>query len=367
MADISFGKLLYSDNADCYLSNISLNDCDKHLIQQARDAIRNCLREKYPIILEKITQKKPQKPRFFTQGSFKYKTLNKPEKSPPQQADIDDGCYLPMSYVVQTNDRPKTASHQVFMAAEEALEPLCKSKNWTLLTSKDTCIRIIITDHIHVDIPLYAIPELEFIKLEAAYDSGKFRDSASWNKLPVNSVLLAHRKNGWVHSDPREVSEWFLSRLNVHGEQFRRIVRYIKAIRDHLWDSGGPSSLLLMVLVDMLYVSDYEDDQVLRAILSQISKKFGEDIRNPCDPAESLTDRLGSARCREASARFLMASQELESACHNASSDSIVSFINRIRNSVFGRRLPCNPSAVVLKEYPSLTANSFPSIRTKAG
>ena len=35
-------------------------------------------------------------PRFWTQGSFTYDTLNKPYKTPPQEMDIDDGTYLPI-------------------------------------------------------------------------------------------------------------------------------------------------------------------------------------------------------------------------------------------------------------------------------
>ncbi|MBL0539609.1 cyclic GMP-AMP synthase DncV-like nucleotidyltransferase [Aeromonas caviae] len=33
-------------------------------------------------------------PRFWVQGSYKYKTLNKPYHKPPQQMDIDDGTYM---------------------------------------------------------------------------------------------------------------------------------------------------------------------------------------------------------------------------------------------------------------------------------
>ena len=34
-------------------------------------------------------------PRFWTQGSFQYDTLNKPFQA-PQEMDIDDGTYMPM-------------------------------------------------------------------------------------------------------------------------------------------------------------------------------------------------------------------------------------------------------------------------------
>ncbi|MFP3534269.1 hypothetical protein SB763_33485, partial [Burkholderia sp. SIMBA_042] len=87
----------------------------------------------------------------FTQGSWAYKTLNSPAQR-PQQADVDDGCYLPLSFVSQTK-RPSTATTVFFAAAEEALKPLVEEKGWKLVTDKPTCIRIIIASYAHIDIP----------------------------------------------------------------------------------------------------------------------------------------------------------------------------------------------------------------------
>ena len=51
-------------------------------------------------------------PRFFTQGSFSYKTINDPCWVPPQQMDLDDGCYLPLAFVKAA--KPAAAAQAFF-------------------------------------------------------------------------------------------------------------------------------------------------------------------------------------------------------------------------------------------------------------
>ncbi|MEN1592931.1 CBASS cGAMP synthase, partial [Pseudomonas aeruginosa] len=133
---------------------------------------------------------------FFTQGSWAYKTLNAPAQH-PQQADVDDGCYLPMSFVSQTK-RPSTAATVFFAAAEEALKPLVEERRWKLVTDKPTCIRIVIAAYAHIDIPLYAIPDEEFVTLAKAsmerygYDSlteaVNMAERDAWTALPADKV-----------------------------------------------------------------------------------------------------------------------------------------------------------------------------------
>lgn len=362
--DVKFGSLLYRQEGESYLSNISLTDKEKEEIRAAKDSIRSCLKQHYPEALERLFGKKPVIPRFFTQGSYKYNTLNAPEKVPPQQADIDDGCYLPMEYITDVTAKPSVASEAVFKAAENALTLLCKSKNWDLITEKDTCLCIIISQKIHVDIPLYAIPSTDFKSLERMLVC----DSAlHWDELPVNDVLLAHRKKGWTKSDPREVSEWFRKCIKEKGEQFRRIIRYIKAIRDHLWESGGPSSLLLMVIISHIYISDcYEDDSdALRSVLMEMPDVFLSNVINPCDKSESLTERLGDKGCHEAKEKFYKVSVELTKACENVTDQTKGEFIRVLRKEIFGSRLPDDESAVKVTNFKNEKYLHFE--RTKAG
>lgn len=130
-----------------------------------------------------------------TQGSWAYKTLNSPAQT-PQQADIDDGAYLPLSFVAQAG-KPSLASAVSFAAAEEALRPLVKSNGWVLKTDKPTCIRIIISSLAHIDVPLYAIPDGDFETLQKAalsiygyltFDEAiKRAERDTWIALPTGS------------------------------------------------------------------------------------------------------------------------------------------------------------------------------------
>ncbi|EDU9613118.1 hypothetical protein ZA97_004666, partial [Salmonella enterica subsp. houtenae] len=227
------------DDESCMHDELDLPPEQRDWIASARKDVRDCLRTGIPRVLNELgyTEDIPQ-PRFFTQGSWAYKTLNSPAQQ-PQQADVDDGCYLPLSFVSQTK-RPSTAATVFFNAAEEALKPLIDTKQWTLVTDKPTCIRIVIATYAHIDIPLYAIPDEEFATLRVAmerygYDSLtkaiNIAERDVWTALPADKVLLAHREHNWMASDPRPVKEWFLGEVEAKGEQLRRVVRYLKAFR----------------------------------------------------------------------------------------------------------------------------------------
>lgn len=214
------------DDESCMHDELDLTPGQRAWIASARTDVRDCLRTGIPRVLRAngYTEDVPQ-PRFFTQGSWAYKTLNSPAQH-PQQADVDDGCYLPMSFVSQTK-RPSTAATVFFAAAEEALKPLVEERRWKLVTDKPTCIRIVIAAYAHIDIPLYAIPDEEFVTLAKAsmerygYDSlteaVNMAERDAWTALPADKVLLAHRECNWMSSDPRPVKEWFLGEVEAKG------------------------------------------------------------------------------------------------------------------------------------------------------
>lgn len=302
------------DDESCIYDELNLTPERRAWIASARTDVRDCLRSGIPRVLQAsgYMEDVPQ-PRFFTQGSWAYKTLNSPAQH-PQQADIDDGCYLPMSFVSQTK-RPSTAATVFFAAAEEALKPLVEEKRWKLVTDKPTCIRIVIATDAHIDIPLYAIPDEEFVTLTAAsmkrygYDSlteaMNMAERDAWTALPAGKVLLAHRECNWMSSDPRPVKDWFLSEVEAKGEQFRRVVRYLKAFRDWKWSSGGPASILLMATAAPLFEKrDRRDDLALLDVVAAMPDRLRAGVNNPVDESESLTDRLGKEGVEDAANAF---------------------------------------------------------------
>lgn len=379
---LNLSPLFFTTVADesCMHEDLDLPPDQRALIADARKDIRGCLRTGIPrvLIASGFTEDVPQ-PRFFTQGSWAYKTLNSPAKR-PQQADIDDGCYLPLSFVTQTK-RPSTATTVFFAAAEEALRPLVKEKRWELVTDKPTCIRIVIAAYAHIDIPLYAIPDEEFVMLAKAsmeqYGFDSLMEAAikaerdAWTALPHDKVLLAHRECNWMHSDPRPVKEWFLGEVEAKGEQFRRVVRYLKAFRDWKWSRGGPASILLMAAAAPLFEKrDRRDDLALLDVVAALPNRLRAGVNNPVEESESLTDRLGEAGVEEAAKAFEMFERVLRGSVDASRSSQACIWMR----DEFGPRFPNEPHrvkvvsvAATIAAAPATTGPSELIGRTKAG
>jgi len=368
------------DDGSCMHGELDLTPEQRARIASARTDVRDCLRAGMPRVLRAsgYTVDVPQ-PRFFTQGSWAYKTLNAPAQH-PQQADVDDGCYLPLSFVSQTK-RPSIATTVFFAAAEEALRPLVEEKRWKLITDKPTCIRIVIAADAHIDIPLYAIPDDEFVTLVKAsterygYDSlteaVNMAERDAWTALPADKVLLAHRECNWMSSDPRPVKEWFLGEVEAKGEQFRRVVRYLKAFRDWSWSSGGPSSILLMAAAAPLFEKrDRRDDLALLDVVASLPARLRAGVNNPVDESESLTGRFGNAGVEEAAKAF----EKLETVLRGATDAGSPSQACIWMRGEFGPRFPNEPDRVKVVSVVATIAAAAPTTgpseligRTKAG
>jgi hypothetical protein len=379
---LNLSPLFYTTVYDesCMHEELDLTLEQRSWIAGARTDVRNCLRTGIPRVLREngYTDDVPQ-PRFFTQGSWAYKTLNSPAQR-PQQADVDDGCYLPLSFMSQTK-RPSTAATVFFAAAEDALKPLVEEKNWKLVTDKSSCIRIVIAAYAHIDIPLYAIPDEEFVTLAKAsmelYGYDSLMEAAikaerdAWTALPSDKVLLAHRECNWMTSDPRPVKEWFLGEVEAKGEQLRRVVRYLKAFRDWKWSSGGPASILLMAATAPLFEKrDRRDDLALLDVVAGLPARLRAGVNNPVEESESLTDRLGKAGVEEAVTAF----EELEKVLRGAVDASSSSQACIWMRGEFGPRFPNEPDRVKLVSVaatitaaPAMAGPSELVGRTKAG
>ncbi|WP_033464569.1 CBASS cGAMP synthase [Bordetella bronchiseptica] len=362
------------------LINITLSDHRCALILEAKEAIRTQLRTGLPAVLKEIGHPGAAvQPRFFTQGSWAYKTLNAPAH-PEQQADIDDGAYLPLSFMRLTS-KPSIASKVFFAAAETALMPLVKERKWQLITDKPTCIRIEIAEYAHIDVPLYAIPDDQFEQLRKAALSAhgyytldeamKRAERDAWTELPQDQVLLAHREDDWVKSDPRPIKRWFLGEVDRHGEQFRRIVRYLKSFRDWQWVQGGPSSILLMAAAAPLFESrDRRDDLALLDLLDTLPNALRRGVLCPTDSNESLTDRLGAAGVEDAAQKLEQLHRSLRGAIHASSPSQAIIWVRE----QFGPRFPDAPERVkvssataVVQATPAAIVSTPLVGRTQAG
>lgn len=264
-----------------FIDNITPESEKKKLIH---DAVQEIKAE----LSGKLYELHDRKPRFMTQGSAGYKTQNNPCYD-TQQIDHDIGCYYPFSE--WEDQKPKTAAKDFFSEVDSILEKLAEKKGWKTRKDKNTCARVIISDDIHIDIPLYSIPDDEFktitesVEARKSYNfaaDSKATEEESWDDFEFDKVLLAKRDGDWQESDPRKINIYFKNAFALKGEQFRRLCRYIKAWRDYKWEQCGPTSIYLMCLVDDLYDSNQgkDDDEALLQILQSIPNRLASPVVN---------------------------------------------------------------------------------------
>jgi hypothetical protein len=239
------------------------------------------------------------RPKFRMQGSASpaYRTLNDPAH-PPQQIDYDDGVYLPVSFLAETGN-PVIAAAGFYLLVETLLEPLCRKRKWSIDRTTRKCVRIVLDDHAHIDLPLYAIPDQEFMQLaeDAALakktelamvlDSATL-DESVYERLSEDELRLALREGKWITSDPRLLEDWYKQAVADFGPQVRRVSRYFKGWRDFVWvDECRLTSIILMKCVVDAFdafrgtVPDDRDDLAVLEVASRLDGYFAGDIRNP--------------------------------------------------------------------------------------
>ena len=306
-----------------YWAGLGLRDNRAQSLRDARDRIRRALRQEMPdwnsharsqnlvehrhIAL--ASRMPPLRPKFRMQGSSVYHTLNSPAHTPPQEVDYDDGVFLPTSFVNgRESNRPVVASKGYFRMVEEILVPLCDERGWELDTSKPSCVRVRIDAEAHIDLALYAIPDEEFGELTEARAMAfaakghavpeldfELADEV-YRGLLEKRIMLAQRERGWIESDPRELENWFLNAIADHGEEVRRVCRYLKGWRDYQWTRGGPSSIALMACVVAVYdelngtLPENRDDLALQAVADRLEELFSQAIPNPVLPDQDLDE-----------------------------------------------------------------------------
>jgi hypothetical protein len=336
---------LFFGREGCFLNNISLTPQQQSVLKNAREKIQNYLRSGIAMLI-KAQEGITVNPKFYSQGSAVYRTRNDPCHKPPQQIDHDLGCYLPLT-IVQDIGAPGIASSVFFGIADYLLEQLVKQEHWLGVSkNKQTCCRAIINKELHIDIPLYAIPDKEFIKLNESVEFAKSigredarsKKSDIWEAYPVTKVLLAHRTDNWKESDPRKLYEYFTKTFKQKGEQLRRICRYLKAWRDFKLIDNGPSSIYLMILADNLYNNQQtnRDDIAFLEIVTQIAEKRDLTVRNPVDLKEIINiDRENMQKLKSFAEEF---AKDLSSAIvSDASSEESCKLLQKH----FGTRFPC--------------------------
>lgn len=389
-------KLLYEAPEDVdFHTQLEVPQTQIQKLRNARDMVRQAISDGFSVWWEKI---QPQqlipldrkvadftkiylRPKFHRQGSYSYATLNSPAHVPPQQIDFDDGVFLPTTFIKGMegrNDNPIITSDGYFALVEALLGPLCKKQGWSLITDKSSCVRVVIDDKSHLDIALYAIPDDQFVTMvQKAMDMRPLAkreelvNSLSlvpevYNQLDESVIMLAKRKTGWQASDPRSIEKWFGRAIDTHGEQLRRVCRYLKAWRDYKWPAKSKlSSITLMKCAVDAYDSlkgafnEKRDDAALLMVTRHMRKSLRDKVKNPVIEGLNLNDDWTP----EDHLIYTKAAEDLES---NLSASFEVNrlpdtAVTNMRNAM-GPRIPRNPKLVTMVSSEILIKEQKPAI-----
>jgi hypothetical protein len=364
-----------------YLQALNVEDATDKELRQARDQIRECLRAGLgnwdKLISRRDLFDDPNialsstvstlRPRFRMQGSVVYATLNEPAHMPPQDIDLDDGLYLPTSFVTLRGGlRPAIASRGFFLAVEKILDPLCVKEGWKLDRTKPSCIRIVIAEGAHIDLPLYAIPDDEFQTLEesvAAMAADSLMKSVTlesieledevYQQLLEDRIMLAHRSEGWKPSDPRKIEDWFRDALKDHGPVLRRLCRYLKGWRDFQWLEGPLSSIAIMATtvaaLDNLRgtLPEGRDDVALLEVVRALPALLNRQISNPVSDLPPLDEGWSPDDRRDMVERAQRLYDEIYQALHGGYHKKVA--LRRF-GAIFGDRIPDDEAMIAVND-----------------
>ncbi|WP_313206940.1 CBASS cGAMP synthase [Stenotrophomonas sp.] len=365
---LNLHSLFFSgDNPDAFDRAISPSEEQRKELVRAKNKIRDHLREGIRRASTTVLgMEKQVEPKFRTQGSWSYKTCIQGAQVPPQEMDWDFGVYLPVT-VWDVSAPPHAMAKLYFAFVEESLEGLCRREGWELPKRNPRCVRVKIASWAHIDLPLYAAPEEKFEKvkesvvLDHALSKNYLRESVSASleehselgEMPedfwaeMEDIHMAKRNGEWVKSDPEQVSKWFNDRVSQHGDQLRRVCRYLKAWRDYHWEEGGPTSVLLMIMAAKQFErARGRDDVALERAAQAVEVLVRGEVREAgIDLCEEDFNRLDDAGRQLASER----AGQLRSAIRRARALQVAmrgEAVLRIQEQL-GERIPYDPDLVV--------------------
>lgn len=168
-------------------SNVSLSDDEKEDLRTSRDTLRQKVRNYFK-------ENEKGTPKFSMQGSFPMGTTVKIKTE--QDFDLDDGIYLINHQDEDSVSWPKPATvHSWIYSAVDGHTKASPS-------DKNTCVRVFYAGGYHIDLPSYIISD------DVAY--------------------LAHKRDGWIESDPKAFLDWFQSHTK-EKEHLKNVVLCLKA------------------------------------------------------------------------------------------------------------------------------------------
>jgi len=347
-----------------------------NIVDELKEAFRNILEYLPQSLIDEMDNREIEivqnlKPKFRAQGSFTYQTVNDPvpEYTPPQEVDIDIGCYLPMKYAEEI---PEITHKLLFKIIDSVIIKIAvKHENWEPILNKDTCSRLKTNQGAHIDVVPYVTPDDQFELISSSMES-----SAQFNKqylaedayleffakemLKADKVNMAHREDGWKESDPKLVTDWFITQCD-DKKYLRYVSRILKAWRDFTWPEGqGMSSISIMVMVSKIYDSHSTPDNLMDALLTVTSELPGllqSTQYLPVEPNDAVWPRKSDLKLKD---EIINNVKQLNSILQHCKYGDISKqlTVNQLR-AAFGDRLPNRPDwidEVTFKQPKTKTA-----------
>lgn len=242
MADLN--KLFVEFN-----DKITLSPSKKEKLKTGRDTLRKKIKDEF-------SDKDTNKLKFCGQGSYMMKTTINPIDG---EYDLDDGVYIQGYSDTEMDEWPSTST--VHSWIKNAVD----GHTSTPPIDKNTCVRVIYVNDYHIDLPSY------IIKDDVAY--------------------LSHKNDGWVISDPKAFTEWFVGKVTDKGEQLRSLVKYLKAWKEYK-DIDLKGIAVTILVGENYYSYDNRDDLSLLGTLTNIIETLEEDFKcvKPVAPNEDIFD-----------------------------------------------------------------------------
>lgn len=315
------------------------------------------------------------RPRFVMQGSYVYNTLNRPAYPPEQQLDLDIGVYLPF-HVLGDGKRPLQQANLYFEYAKAALNDLVEKQHGWVLSEKPTCVRVTLGEDMHIDVPLYAVPNdlIDKVKEVTAALSEKFESDLradEWllseqivEAIDPSVIYLAHRTKGWVPSDAIVIRDWASNAAadTGRGTDARSICRYLKAWRDERWQDGtGPSSIFLLAH-NLKYFDGTQTRHCsqLGGVIEALRNAYAEPLLIPCPTAENpdYQEDLRSRVSEDKRLEYQVAFNQLADQFCAAKGAATREVCNRHLIDIFGSdRIPWAPDEIKVSAATVVTSN----------
>lgn len=346
-----------------YKFALNLSEKQEQTLRNARDDIRSEIASQFGSFAKALGDRalfedqapvlvrSYQTPKFKMQGSFSYHTCNQPAHVPPQEIDLDDGLFMPVSYFQKGGDRsPVIQSAAYFSIIERILAPLCDKKGWQLVTDKPSCIRVKIDNTMHTDLALYSVPDTDFQRIVkdaqsrgVDFTAELMMEDTAYRMLSHDEMMLAHRNEGWMKSDPRKLEDWFVDAVKQYGEQIRTVSRYLKGWKDFQWPEGRLASIALMAAVVSAFekasaaIASDRDDLALLRVAEDLPDFLANDIPNPVVEGARLDQGWSPEERSDFVAKARVLAERLRDAL-TQTSDRTAAF-EALKNQ-FGGRIP---------------------------